>query len=87
MPSSIYIELKPEAIALVRSLMPVLGTSDIHNTVAQALGFAKVASPFVNPEGILTLVDPQSADKEIEHRLVDIDVRYGPAGGTGSVAA
>jgi len=88
MSSSLYIELSPEAIALVRTLMPTLGTSDIANTVAQALGLAKVASRYVNDVGMLTVVDPKSNDEApTEDRLVDIDVRYAPSSKTISAAA
>jgi len=77
MQSSLYIELEPEAIALVRSLMPFFGTSDIASTVAKALGVAKVATPFITSEGVLTVVDPRSEhiDDIDQSSLVDIAVR------------
>jgi hypothetical protein len=86
MPGSLFIELEPDAIAMVRALMPLFGSSDIAATVAQALGVAKVTGRYVK-DGVLTVVDPRSGEPDLAATLVDIDVRYEPSGDASSRAA
>jgi len=58
MPDDLLIELNAPAYARLRTMMAFYGDSAPETMISRALGLLEMLEPYVGPDGVLTVVNP-----------------------------
>ena len=82
MAETVYLELEPSAVAIIRTLSSRFNETSLEAMVSRALGLLEDLAPFIRG-GILTVVDPRATSDDPEERYVDFvfeNIKPDPSG-------